>query len=339
MDTSELLAVEEIKFAESKLKPVLNGLNGVLKGKPDIVQKLVIAFLCQGHLLLEGLPGLGKTELVKGFAKLVSLDFNRIQFTPDLMPSDITGTLIMQEKNGSRQMEFQKGPIFTNVLLADEINRASPKTQAALLEAMAERQVSVLGRHHTLEEPFIVLATQNPLEMEGTYPLPEAQLDRFLFKLEMKEVSADILEEIISERSGSVVTKLEALLVLDDCRRLIQMVKNIYLPKEVARYIARLVANTSPLCEKPIEKVKNYLHFGCSPRAAIGISLAAKALALLQGRPSVGFEDVKFVACDVLSHRMLLNYQAGLDRVRGREVAQAVLDQTSELKNEFLSKV
>lgn len=334
-----MLAAEELKFAESKLKPVLTSLNGVLKGKPDIVQKLLIAFLSQGHLLLEGLPGLGKTELVKGFAKLVNLGFNRIQFTPDLMPSDITGTLIMQEKDGARHMEFQKGPIFTNVLLADEINRASPKTQAALLEAMAERQVSVLGRHHVLEGPFIVLATQNPLEMEGTYPLPEAQLDRFLFKLEMKEVSADVLEQILIERSGTKENTLTTLLSVDDCRRLIQMVKNIYLPKEVARYVARLVANTSPLLEKPIEKVKNYLHFGCSPRAAIGITMAAKALALLQGRPSVGFEDVKFVACDVLAHRMLLNYQAGLDRVRGRDIAQVVLEQTGELQNDFLSKV
>ncbi len=339
MSTNELLAVEEIKFAESKLKPVIHDLNQVLKGKPDIVQKLMIAFLCQGHLLLEGLPGLGKTELVKGFSKLVNLSFKRIQFTPDLMPSDITGTLVMQEKNGVREMEFQKGPIFTNVLLADEINRASPKTQAALLEAMAERQVSVLGRHHILDEPFIVLATQNPLEMEGTYPLPEAQLDRFLFKLEMKEVPAEVLEQIITERTRSSVNQLAQHLVLEDCLRLIQMVKNIYLPKEVARYVARLVANTSPLVDKPVEKVKNYLHYGCSPRAAIGITMAAKALALLQGRPSVGFEDVKSVACDVLSHRMLLNYQAGLDRIKGRDVAQAVLDHTSELQNEFLSKV
>lgn len=336
----KLISDAEILSASQKINGLISKLNDVLMGKPDVVHKVAIALITQGHLLLEGLPGLGKTELVKGLSQLISVSFRRIQFTPDLMPGDITGTMIMQEdEKGIRKMSFQKGPIFTNLLLADEINRASPKTQSSLLEAMAERQVSVLGNHFTLEEPFLVLATQNPLDMEGTYPLPEAQLDRFLFKLYFKEVQEDILEKIMEQRSSTHKNILEPVLSRDECLYLIQLTKQIYLPKEVGKYISRLVAVTMHSHPSAPSIVKNYVRFGCSPRAAINIALAAKANALINKKAYVGFEDVRNVAKEVLHHRIHLNYQAGLDKISGIEVASEVLKSVKEVSNEILSRV
>lgn len=329
-----------IKASTKKIKSLIDNLNSVLLGKPEIIHKVTIALMTQGHLLLEGLPGLGKTELIKGLSQLLTINFRRIQFTPDLMPGDITGTMIMQEdENGMRKMVFQKGPIFTNLLLADEINRASPKTQSALLEAMAERQVSVLGNHYTLDEPFLVLATQNPIDMEGTYPLPEAQLDRFLFKLYFKEVQEHILEQIIEERSSSRSVPILSVLTKEDCLDLIHLTKQIYLPKEVSKYIARLVAATSPNNLKANSMVKNYVKFACSPRAAINIALASKANAFIDGRAYVGFEDVKMVTHDILHHRIHLNYQAHLDKITGIDVASEILKDTKEVTNEILTRV
>ncbi|PCJ57300.1 MAG: AAA family ATPase [Planctomycetota bacterium] len=338
-NSQESLVDQDIlEEVSGKLKKLENALNEVLMGKSEIIEKVLLAMICQGHLLLEGLPGLGKTELVKGLSQLVSLQFKRIQFTPDLMPGDITGTMILEEnKDGQREMKFKPGPLFSNLVLADEINRASPKTQSALLEAMAERQISVMGTSYLLEEPFLVFATQNPIELEGTYPLPEAQLDRFLFKLIITNVDEKVMTDIIMQRTGNVASNLSPILEKDFINQCIQLVRKIYLPVKVAEYIARIVAGTNPASEKAMPNIKNYLRYGCSPRAGIYISLAAKALALLNGKPNVGFDEVNKISPSVLHHRMILNYQGNLDKVDPYQLSQELVENTLEIDQSVLS--
>jgi MoxR-like ATPase len=287
-----------------------------LLGRSELHGLVLVAILSRGHLLLEGVPGVGKTALVKALGQLLRLDFKRVQFTPDLMPGDILGTNILQETaEGRREMVFRPGPVFTNLLLADEINRASPKTQSALLEAMQERAVTLLGMTRTLPEPFFVLASQNPIELEGTYPLPEAQLDRFLFKLVVSTVDADVLERIISTRRHGEPPAPTWTLHGDELRQIFSIVDHVYLPRPVSRYIARLVAATHAGAGESPPAVRSYVAHGASPRAAIAIAEAARANALLGGRPTVGFDDVKAVAAPVLNHRLILNYKARLDQV------------------------
>jgi MoxR-like ATPase len=265
--------------------------------------------------LLEGVPGVGKTALVKALGQLLNLDFKRVQFTPDLMPSDILGTHILQEGDAGREMIFRPGPIFTHILLADEINRASPKTQSALLEAMQERCVTLLGTTRELPEPFFVLASQNPIELEGTYPLPEAQLDRFLFKLIVHPADADTLDRIISTRRHGAPPAPNWVMHADELRQLFAIMDRIFLPKPVARYIARVVAATHARSPEAPDIVRSYVAHGASPRAAIALAESSRAIALLAGRPTVGFEDVQTVAAPVLNHRLILNYKARLDQV------------------------
>jgi MoxR-like ATPase len=287
-----------------------------LLGRSELHGLVLVAILSRGHLLLEGVPGVGKTALVKALGQLLQLDFKRVQFTPDLMPGDILGTHILQETaEGRRDMVFRPGPVFTNLLLADEINRASPKTQSALLEAMQERAVTLLGTTRPLPEPFFVLASQNPIELEGTYPLPEAQLDRFLFKLVVSTVEADVLERIISTRRHGEPPAPTWTLHGDQLRQIFAVVDQVYLPRPVSRYIARLVAATHARAAEAPQAVQSYVAHGASPRAAIAIAEAARAYALLAGRPTVGFNDVKTVAAPVLNHRLILNYKARLDQV------------------------
>lgn len=299
-------------------------LNQVLFGQEELIDLVITGLLARGHILLEGLPGLGKTELVKGLSKALGLDSKRIQFTPDLLPGDITGNPVLQEKDGRREFIFQPGPLFTNILLADEINRASPKTQSAMLEAMQERCVTVIGTTHDLPKPFFVLATQNPIELEGTYPLPEAQLDRFLFKLEVNRNNVATLEKIVNNRELGAEPEVNTTMDAAQLDELLALVRRIYLPDVVANYIARLVDATHPGQSSASSGIK----YGSSPRAALSLASAAKARALINERTHASFEDVKYVAPAVLRHRMILDYNA---RVEGKTTNDTILALLAEV--------
>lgn len=329
--SENLLQPEELTPAVELAAKVLAELDRVLLGRSALHRMVLIGILSQGHILLEGVPGVGKTALVKALGQLLSLDFNRVQFTPDLMPGDIVGTHILQQTSeGKREMSFQAGPVFTNILLADEINRASPKTQSALLEAMQERSVTLLGKTRTLPSPFFVLASQNPIELEGTYPLPEAQLDRFLFKLIVPHADVDVLDDIISTRRRGEPPAPTWSISAEQLRQLFNVMDKIFLPKPVSRYISRLTAATHPDTPETTEEVKKYVTYAASPRAAIAMAEAARASALLSGRPTVGFEDVKAVASAVLNHRVILNYQARFDGVDTFTVVDTLLASLDE---------
>ena len=321
--TIDQLSEAELAEAAERLRVLRAALNAVLFGQEALVDNVIVVLLARGHLLLEGLPGLGKTELVKGLAKALRLDSKRVQFTPDLLPGDITGNPILQDADGKRQFVFQPGPLFANLVLADEINRASPKTQSALLEAMQERRVTVMGQSHALPDPFFVLATQNPIELEGTYPLPEAQLDRFLFKLEVHRNEVGVLERIIQHRQIGVEPEVEPVLTREDLLRLSGLAARIYLPGVVVNYIARLVDATHAGQSTTAAGIK----FGASPRAALGLAAAARARALLSGRLNASFEDVQAVAAPVLQHRIVLDYHARIDGLTPGEVVRALLEE------------
>src|SRR5262245_36767130 len=321
-----LLSPDELKPVVALTGQLLEQLDRMLLGRPDLHRLVLAGVFSRGHVLLEGVPGVGKTALVKALGQLLHLEFKRVQFTPDLMPGDILGTHILQEaQNGTREMTFRPGPVFTNLLLADEINRASPKTQSALLEAMQERNVTLLGTTRPLPRPFFVLASQNPIELEGTYPLPEAQLDRFLFKLVVRGVEVSVLDRIIATRRRGEPPPPTWILNAEQLAGVFAVMDRIFLPRPVARYIARLVAATHPSSAEATAEVRNYVSHGASPRAAIGMAEAARALALLAGRPTAGFEDVKAVAAPVLNHRLILNYKARLDQVDAFAVVRGLL--------------
>ncbi len=313
-----LLSPDEIAPVKRDLDRTLAALDSMLLGRPALHRLVIAGILARGHILLEGLPGLGKTALVTALAKILELDAKRIQFTPDLMPSDIVGSHILETRpDGSREMAFRPGPVFCNLLLADEINRASPKTQSALLETMQERSVTLMGVTRQLPDPFFVLASQNPIELEGTYPLPEAQTDRFLFRLRVGSPDAATLTAIISSRSQGKMPDPNFSLSKDALTRAFDTASRVVLPDAVASWIGRLVAATHGA-----EHVK----YGASPRAAIALAESARAFALLDGRPSVGFDDVRAVAIPVLNHRLVLDYRASLDGVTSEDVAQCILD-------------
>jgi MoxR-like ATPase len=312
----EILEPEELKPATDLAIRMLEQLDRILLGRSELHSMVLVGILSRGHILLEGVPGVGKTALVKALGQLMNLKFNRVQFTPDLMPGDILGTHILQEnESGKREMTFEPGPVFSNILLADEINRASPKTQSALLEAMQERSVTLLGQTRSLPNPFFVLASQNPIELEGTYPLPEAQLDRFLFKLNVAAADVEVMDSIISSRRRGEPPVPDWSIQADQLSSLFDVMDKIFLPKPVSRYISRLVGATHSENGEATETVQNYVTYGASPRAAIAIAEAARGYALLAKRPTVGFEDVRTVAPAVLNHRLILNYKARFDHV------------------------
>jgi MoxR-like ATPase len=320
-----LLAPDRVADAQAKIARLVGALRQVILGKEHTIDEVVAALLARGHVLLEGLPGLGKTELVKALSRLLSLDFRRIQFTPDLLPTDITGSHILEERDGRKVFVFHPGPVFTHLLLADEINRASPKTQAALLEAMQEGRVTTFGETRSLPSPFFVLATQNPIELEGTYPLPEAQLDRFMFKVDIAGVERSVLEEILVTRVRGEAPPLDPVLSATDLQDLFSLVDRVHLPRGVANYIARLVAASHPTCEDAPEAVRTFVKYGSSPRAAISIGAASRGLALLRGKPNVGFDEVRRVAAPAMAHRLVLDYAARLEGWDGRRVVAALL--------------
>jgi MoxR-like ATPase len=298
----------------------------VIVGQKDVVRHALIGILSGGHVLLEGVPGLGKTMLIRTLSDALQLDFSRIQFTPDLMPADITGTDIMEEVgDGHRDFRFQQGPIFANLILADEINRATPKTQSAMLEAMQEKQVTVANQTYELPRPFFVMATQNPIEQEGTYPLPEAQLDRFLFKINVGFPSADELTEILARTTGkenAQAQKAASGATLIDMQNLARQVP---IPSHVSSYVSRLIVATHP-GESPAPMVNRYVRYGSSPRGAQALVLGAKITALLAGRYNVSFEDVTAVAPAALRHRLLLNFEGQAEGVKTDDVIADLIE-------------
>lgn len=300
---------EEARRFQSDFNGVREAVGRVIVGQQRTVEAALVAIFAGGNVLLEGVPGLGKTELVKALSRVLDLDFRRIQFTPDLMPADIIGTNIMtSDEAGRYRFEFRRGPIFTQLLLADEINRASPKTQSALLETMQEQSVTTGGVIHQLKPPFFVLATQNPIEQEGTYPLPEAQLDRFLFKVTVPFLTRNELNEVVSRTILKTGVELPKLLNGDRIMELRRTLEKVVVTDALRDYACRLVLATHPDSEFATPRVKQFVRWGASPRAAQGLIRAARVRALAEGRAHVAFDDIRHFATEVLQHRMLLNY-------------------------------
>ena len=326
-------AVARVRDAHDRLRAEIGK---VIVGQDEVIEQVLTAMFCRGHALVEGVPGLAKTLLISTIARCLSLGFSRVQFTPDLMPSDITGTEVIEEDKttGARELRFVKGPIFANVILADEINRTPPKTQAALLEAMQERQVTVGGMQHKLPHPFFVLATQNPIEQEGTYPLPEAQLDRFMFMIRIAYPTADEELEIVRRSTTSGAGEPTAVLTADDITTVQHLVRTTPVPDHVIRYALRLVRATR--VGEPMDAgatrprlIADYVGWGAGPRASENLILAAKARAILAGDTHVTPEHVRAVAKPVLRHRLLTNFNAEADQVSTDTIIEGLLSEVS----------
>ncbi|MDX1945200.1 MAG: MoxR family ATPase [Pirellulaceae bacterium] len=330
MSIGESMQQQAEKFRQ-RYTSVKEQIGRVIVGHEDIVHGVLTSMFIGGHCLLEGVPGLGKTLLVRTLAECLSLNFNRVQFTPDLMPSDILGTnMINENEAGRRVFEFQKGPIFTQICLADEINRATPKTQSALLETMQEGTVTVSGVRYELDKPFFVMATQNPIEQEGTYPLPEAQLDRFLFKLDVGYSSREELATIVDRTTKGVNIKPEKVMDGTEIKQWQRLIRDVILASHVQDYIVRLILATHPNGPYALPITNQYLRWGSSPRGAQTLALAAKVRALLEGRYNVSFEDVRRVFLPALRHRVILNFEAQAEGLDTDHVLLEILEKLPE---------
>ena len=319
---AERAAVEQLIAGRARIDAELAK---AIVGQRAVIEQILLALLAGGHVLITGAPGLAKTLLVKSIAQIFHLKFQRIQFTPDLMPADITGTEILQDGEGGRKLAFVPGPIFANLVLADEINRTPPKTQAALLEAMQEHQVTAAGVRHALPEPFFVLATQNPIEMEGTYPLPEAQLDRFMFNVVMDYLPEDDEVRVISQTTGGKPAAIEPLFTGEDVLRFHQLVRAVPVADDMVRYAVRIAAASRPRQTGTPDFINDWVSWGAGTRAAQFLVLGAKARTLLQGRAHVAAEDIQALVAPVLRHRVLLNYRAEADGIRVEEVIRRLV--------------
>lgn len=333
MQVNEYSSSDELETAivdfNDTFSKVENEVGRVIVGMKDVVRRTLSAVFAGGHVLLEGVPGLGKTLLVKSISRSLGLSFRRIQFTPDLMPSDVTGTQVLAEdETGKRSFTFKPGPIFANIVLADEINRATPKTQAALLEAMEERQITVLGETHRLTPPFFVLATQNPVELEGTYPLPEAQLDRFLVKLLVQPPTAAELKEVLSRTTGVSIPEAQSVLPPEQMALRIEQMKKLVRQVVVAdpmqEVLVRMMAALTPGTDYATDLTDKYVRFGPGPRGAQSVMLLAKVSAILDSRINLAFEDIKSVILPAIRHRLILNFQAEADNVSADDIIEQV---------------
>jgi len=318
---------ERIRQESQFITNVKSELGKVIVGQTQMVDSLILGLLCNGHILLEGVPGLAKSLTVSSLAKVIKASFNRIQFTPDLLPADLIGTLIYNQKNGS--FETKKGPIFSNIILADEINRSPAKVQSALLEAMQERQVSIGNTTHKLDDPFLVLATQNPIEQEGTYPLPEAQVDRFMLKVIIDYPNRDEELEIMKRMAttnSNTKSLIQPVISPDDIKRARSVVNDVYVDEKIHKYIIDLVFATREPENANLDDLKDLIDTGASPRASINLALASKAKAFMQGRGFVTPEDVRDVIMDVMRHRVLLTFEAEAEEVKSVDVIQRIIE-------------
>jgi MoxR-like ATPase len=324
-DDADLRAAERLTGIYDQMTQQLGR---VIVGQSDVLKQVMIALFCQGHCILEGVPGLAKTLMIANIAQLLSLSFKRIQFTPDLMPSDITGTEILEEEEGTgrRRMKFVKGPIFGNVILGDEINRTPPKTQAALLQAMQEYKVTIAGQDYSLEKPFLVLGTQNPIEQEGTYPLPEAQLDRFMFKVIVDYPSYEEEVQIAETTTSGEMPRLEPVLDQATILEMQRVVRKVLVGRTVTAYAVKLARATRPGGDEAPDFVKKYLTWGAGPRACQAMLLGAKAHAMLDGRVHVSTEDIRSVAKPVLRHRLATSFRAESDGVTADHVVEKLFE-------------
>ncbi len=321
---------EEIAQRVAQIRSVHRQVRRVIIGQDELISHVLACIFCSGHALLEGIPGLGKTRLIRSVARSLALETTRVQCTPDLMPADIIGTnTLLQDEAGHQSIEFQRGPIFTQLLLADEVNRATPKTQSALLEAMQEHQVTVGGTTYPLGPPFVVLATQNPLELEGTYPLPEAQLDRFFLKLRVRFPEPDQMMEIVRRTTGNELIDLEPVIGVEDIAAIQRLVREIVAEEWVRRYVVDLVYATHPDRDDAPDIVKRYVRYGASPRGAQSLLLAAKFSALLAGRLHVSPEDFSDIIAPSLRHRIVLGFRAEAEGLSVERVIQAITEEVT----------
>ena len=326
-----MITEQNITSFSEQCKNIFTQIKRDVIGQEEVIEGAVIAMIAGGNVLLEGVPGVGKTRLVRSLGKVFNLPFSRIQFTPDLMPADVTGTnIIVKDEKGNSSFEFQEGPIFSNIILADEINRATPKTQSALLEAMQEHTVTVMGVSRRLAEPFFVLATQNPIEQDGTYPLPEAQMDRFMFKIIVKNPSLDELMDIVSMTQKTMAEVADAACDGEQLLEMRRTANAIEVASDVMRYAMMLCSSTHPDSECASEAAKKYVRLGASPRAGQALISAAKVRALMHGRFNVSYSDVNALALPVLRHRLKLTFEAVAERVSADDIVNMIVEEMSQ---------